>query len=66
MTTCVRCDGKGMIIWVHSEKKPRPAYWFNKGPNGEEPSDCDCYTIDSFDTECEESGKLISKLRYNI
>lgn len=40
---CKTCKGKGWVIWVYPEGKPRPAYWFNRGPNGERPSPCsDC------------------------
>lgn len=39
---CACCKGKGYVLWVYPERKPRPAYWFNRGPNGERPRECDC------------------------
>lgn len=46
--TCPVCKGRGWVIWVYPERMPRPAYWFNRGPDGERPSPCDdCNAIDS-------------------
>lgn len=36
----------GWLIWVYPERRARPAYWFNRGPNGERPSECDCMKED--------------------
>ncbi len=48
MMACKSCAGQGWVIWVYPERKPRPAYWFNRGPNGERPTECDaCDTIKS-------------------
>ena len=43
MDECKTCGGKGWIVWVYPEKKPRPIMWFKRGPNGEKPKPCgDC------------------------
>ena len=42
---CDQCRGRGWVLWVYPERKPRAAYWFNRGPNGERPSECDCALI---------------------
>lgn len=39
---CHSCNDKGYLLWVYPERKPRPAYWFSRGPNGERPRECDC------------------------
>lgn len=39
---CKACYGRGWVLWVFPERKPRPAYWFDRGPNGERPSVCGC------------------------
>ena len=43
---CASCNGKGWVLWVYPERKPRPAFWFSRGPRGERPSVCEqCETI---------------------
>ena len=39
---CKLCEDKEWVLWVYPERKPRPAFWFNRGPNGEKPVVCDC------------------------
>lgn len=49
--TCSECKGKGWTIYVYPERKPRPAYWFNRGPSGECPKPCDCGEIEDLKPE---------------
>ncbi|WP_235889104.1 hypothetical protein [Maritimibacter alexandrii] len=42
---CRLCKDRGWIINVYRERAPRPAFWFNRGPNGERPRICDCGLI---------------------
>lgn len=37
---CKICEDKGWTIKVERIRQPRPAYWFNRGPNGEQPNVC--------------------------
>jgi hypothetical protein len=47
MSECKSCNGKGWLIWIWPNRKPRPAYWFTRGPKGEKPHPCeDCQTTD--------------------
>lgn len=44
---CRACEGKGWVIQVFRERRPRPAYWFQRGPNSERPRACThCATIE--------------------
>jgi hypothetical protein len=47
MGDCKKCDGKGWLLYSYEWTRPRPAYWFNRGPDGEKPSVCEhCDTIE--------------------
>ena len=43
---CKTCKGRGWVIWRHRAKVPTPAYWFQRGPDGEQPVVYDCGVID--------------------
>ena len=43
---CIKCEGRGWTIRLHSDRTPKPAYWFNRGPEGERPAVCNCGTIE--------------------
>ncbi|AGG91234.1 hypothetical protein SUBG_00064 [Sulfitobacter phage pCB2047-C] len=34
---CRKCKGKGYVLRMYPRRKPQPAHWFNRGPNGEHP-----------------------------
>ena len=45
---CKTCKGRGWVISVYPKSKPRPAYWFTRGANGERPRPCDkCETLEA-------------------
>ncbi len=39
---CAACNGNGYVLWAYPARKPSPAHWFSRGPNGERPSECYC------------------------
>ncbi|AGH30744.1 MULTISPECIES: hypothetical protein [unclassified Sulfitobacter] len=47
---CRKCKGKGYVLRMYPRRKPQPAHWFNRGPNGEHPTPCECDLIEG-DTE---------------
>ena len=43
---CKLCKGRGWLIWIARTKRPRAAYWFNRGPEGQRPVPCDCGVVE--------------------
>ena len=43
---CRKCSGRGYVLRLDPRRKPKPAYWFNRGPVGERPTPCDCGLIE--------------------
>jgi len=46
---CRKCDDRGYLLRPSPRRKPKPAYWFNRGPMGERPTPCDCGLIEKDD-----------------